>query len=87
MRVDRWAAGRAGGRACRRVEGPLSCLVMLLCLVLSGCFQCLARQTRGSLLRSACWHGMGMAWAWARSLAGPEGSPKRLQHPTWGEGC
>lgn len=55
-----------GGRADVQAkwEGPLSCLVLLLSLVVSGCFQSSARQTSGIVTEFGLdGHAMGMGRA------------------------
>lgn len=87
--------GRAGGRAGRVGRAlVMSCHVSCVwsCVVVSGCFQRLARQTRGSLLSSVRPDEMAWAWTWAghgrASLAcRTRGlSPKDCDTRAWGEG-
>lgn len=87
MQVDRWA----GGRTCRRSgRAPcrLSCLVLLLSLVVSECFQSSARQTSGIVTAFGLdGHATGkrMGRAGQGSLAGPEGLSPKIATPGMGE--
>lgn len=75
-----------GGRADVQAkwEGPLSCLVLLLSLVVSGCFQSSARQTSGIVTEFGLdGHAMGMGRAGQgrARLQDPRDSPKDCD--TW----
>lgn len=78
-----------GGRADVQAkwEGPLSCLVLLLSLVVSGCFQSSARQTSGIVTEFGLdGHAMGMGRAGQgrARLQDPRGLSQRLRHLAWG---